>query len=155
TERMARKVFPIWSGVDTVALPERTAFQTSDLRRGMHVLYAAGRDAIIAREVIGRGEVFVVAVPEIFANRNLATGSHLALLTALAGIGRPIWFDEYAHGLISDSGALALLRDWDLGPLLVLLGLAALLVFWRNSRRVGPAEDDFRDTRSDAVDLVS
>ena len=79
---MARKVFPIWSGVDTVALPERRAFQTSDLRRGMHVLYTAGRDAIIAREVIGRGEVFVIAVPEIFANGNLATGNHLALLTA-------------------------------------------------------------------------
>lgn len=155
TDRIARKVFPIWNGVDTIALPERSAFQTSDLRRGMHVLYAAGRDTVLAREIVGRGEVILVAEPDLFDNRNLGTGNHLALLAAIAGSGRPVWFDEYVHGLISDAGVIALLREWGLGPLLVLLGLAALLIFWRNSKRIGSAEDDYRDTRSDAVDLVS
>ena len=46
------------------------------------------------------------------------------------------------------------MKEWGLGPFLFVVGVAALLMFWRNALRVGEPEDDFRDTRSDAVDLV-
>jgi hypothetical protein len=58
------------------------------------------------------------------------------------------------HGIVSDDGALALMKEWNLGPFLLLLGLAATLVFWRAGKRIGHADDDHRETRSDAVDLV-
>src|SRR6185503_13692775 len=67
---------------------------------------------------------------------------------------RPVYFDEVPHGIVSDDGALALLKEWNLGPFLVLLVVIAALVFWRAGRRIGAAEDDYRDTRSDAIDLV-
>jgi len=68
---------------------------------------------------------------------------------------RPIYFDEFAHGVAFDDGVLALMTEWRLGPLLVLAGVAALLTFWRNARRIGPPDAEERDTRSDAVDLVA
>jgi len=46
------------------------------------------------------------------------------------------------------------MKEWNLGPFLALCVLATALLFWRHGRRVGPPEEDFRDTRSEAVDLV-
>jgi hypothetical protein len=79
----------------------------------------------------------------------------LPLLLALAGDApRPVWFDEVPHGIVSDDGAIAMLKEWNLGTFLLLLLAIAALSFWRNGKRIGPAEDDYRDTRSDAIDLV-
>lgn len=148
----AVKVFPMWPGVDKLEVPEATsAFAT--LRPRMHAVFVAGSDAVIARERIGEGDLYIVAWPEVFQNGNLAKANHLALLVALAG-KRPVYFDELVHGMMSGDGALDLMKDWNLGPFLVVLLIIAALVFWRASRRVGPAEDDYRETRSEAVDLV-
>jgi hypothetical protein len=153
--RIASKVFPIWPGLDSVALPVDRGIAPRSLPRGMHTLFAANGETVVAQQTIGAGEVIVVSVPEVFANQNVASGHHIALLGALAGEGRPVYFDEVVHHIVAGDGALALLTEWRLGPLLVLAGVAALLAFWRNARRIGPAEDDDRDTRSDAVDLVN
>jgi hypothetical protein len=154
--RVATKVFPIWPGIDSIALPAGRGIAPRSLPRGMHTLFAAANgEAVVARQTIGAGEVIVVSVPEMFENQNVASGRHIALLAALAGEGRPVYFDEVVHHIVADDGALALLTEWRLGPLLVLAFVAALLTFWRNARRIGPAEDDERDTRSDAVDLVA
>lgn len=153
SEKAAKKVFPIWPGVGNLALPAG-ARGFSTLRPRMHALYAGGANAIVARERVGDGELFVVSEPALFRNDSLAHGNHLQLLNALAGSGRPVYFDEVPHGIVSDDGSLALLKSWNLGPFLLLLAAIALLVFWRAGRRVGPAEDDHRETRSDAVDLV-
>jgi hypothetical protein len=152
--KIAAKVFPIWPGLDTLALPEPRGLAPRSLPGGMHTLFAANGEAIVARQEIGAGDVIVVSVPEMFENQNIAAGHHLALLAALAA-GRPVYFDEVVHGMAASDGMLAILTDWRLGPLLVLLFIAALLTLWRNSKRVGPAEDEDRDTRSDAIDLVA
>jgi hypothetical protein len=152
TEKKARKVFPMWPGVDLLEVPEATS-SFSMLRPRMHAVFVAGTTAVIARERIGDGDLYIVAWPEIFQNANLAKANHLALLVALAG-KRPVYFDEVVHGMMSGDGALDLMKDWNLGPFLVVLVLIAVLVFWRASRRVGPAEDDHREVRSDAIDLV-
>ena len=70
-------------------------------------------------------------------------------------MSRPIYFDEYVHGLASADGPLDLLKEWRLGPFLLLILVVALLKLWRGASRVGPPEEEFRDTRSEAVDLVS
>lgn len=153
-ERKAQKVFPMWPGVDELDAcdcGEPPAFRT--LRPRMHAVFVAGQGAVVARERLGEGDLYVVAWPEIFRNENLAKANHLALLVALAG-KRPVYFDETIHGLMSDDGALDLMKDWNLGPFLIALALIAALVFWRASKRVGPAQDDHREMRSDAVDLV-
>ena len=150
--RDATKVFPIWPGLDTLSVAEATsAFDT--LRPRMHALFTVGSKVVVARERIGQGDLFVVSWPEVFQNELLPRGDHLALLAALAG-RRPVYFDEVPHGIVTGDGALALAKDWNLGPLLVMLAIVAALVFWRASRRVGPPEEAYRDTRSDAVDLV-
>jgi len=151
TKTVARKVFPIWPAVHELQLGEFAGAYPA-VRARMVPLFASGKAIVIARERIGAGELFVFSAPELLQNSNLA--ANLALLEALAGEGRPVYFDEVMHGIAGDDGALTLMKDWNLGPFLLLLGAVAILVFWRHGRRIGPAEDDHRDTRSEAIDLV-
>lgn len=148
-----RKVFPLWPGLDTIDMPEpRTLTGAEPLRRA-HTLYAVNDAPAVARIAIGSGDVIVLAQPELFDNQHLASKSHLGLLNALAA-QRPAYFDETLHGLASGGGALDLLKEWRLGPFLLLLLAIAAATFWRYGRRVGEPEDDYRETRSEAVDLV-
>lgn len=149
--KTARKVLPIWPAVKELKLPDDPrAFVT--LRPRMLPVFLGNTQTVLARERIGRGELFVLSTPELLRNDNLVR--NLALLTALAGDNRAVYFDELIHGISRGDGALALMQEWNLGPFLMMLGAAAILVFWRGSRRVGPAEDDAKETRSDAIDLV-
>lgn len=152
TAKRAVKVFPMWPGVETLAFAEATSALFA-LRPRMHAVFTAGNRVVLARERIGDGDVFVLTWPEIFQNANLGKEDHLALLTALAG-RRPVYFDEVPHGIVTSDGALALMADWNLGPFLIALLAIAALVFWRAARRVGPPEQEHREMRSDAVDLV-
>jgi len=149
----AIKVFPIWSGIDQIDLPLCRTLQAPDVLRRAHALYVIDEQPAIARMALGSGDVILIAGPELFDNAHVA--QHLDLLTALAGDRRTVYFDETVHGLLTDTGTLDLLRGWRLGPALFLLLIIAVVTIWRGARRVGTAEDDFRDTRSDAVDLVS
>jgi hypothetical protein len=151
TNSVARKVLPVWPAVGDLAL-EKEARVFVTLRPRMLPLFVAGSHAVLGRERIGTGELLVLSVPELLRNDNLMR--NLALLAALAGDGRPVYFDEVLHGITRGDGALPLMKEWNLGPFLLMLAAASLLVFWRGGRRVGPAEDDARETRSDAVDLV-
>lgn len=146
----AEKVFPIWPGIGELDPPHARGF--AELRPRMYALFS-GMQVVIARERVGEGDVIAVAVPEIFQNAHLGKADHLALLAALAG-KRPVYFDEVPHGIVSDDGALALMKEWNLGPFLLMLALVALLVFAREGKRIGPPEEEHRETRSDAVDLV-
>ncbi len=149
---VAKKVFPIWPGIDELQVPEKSSAFLS-LRPRMHALFTAADRVIVARERVGDGDLFVVSWPELFQNQNLAKAHHLALLTSLAG-RRPVYFDEVPHGIVSGDGTFELMKDWNLGPFLLMLCVIALLLFWRGGRRLGPPDDDHRDTRSEAVDLV-
>jgi hypothetical protein len=148
----AVKVFPLWPGIETISLPERRTLAGAAVLRRMHALYVIGEQPAMARALIGSGDLIVLAAPELFENEHVAR--HLDLLAALAGERRPVYFDETVHGLVSDSGTLELLRGWRLGPMLLLLLVVTAAVLWRGARSVGKPADDFRDTRSDAVDLV-
>ncbi len=148
----ATKVFPLWRGIDSIDEPEPRTLVGDPVLRSAHALYTIGDAPAIARLPIGAGDVIVIAAPELFMNEYV--GRNLALLTALAGEKRPVLFDEVVHGQRGDDGALAMMKDWNLGPFLLLGLLAFALALWRNGVAIGPREDDFRDTRSEAVDLV-
>ena len=105
---------------------------------------------------IGKGDVIIMSCPEIFLNKNISKldNDNLELLTTLAGEGRPVYFDEYVHGMRSEVGTLALLNRWGLGPLFGLLVLLGGLIFWRKRKIIGQPEDDHREMRTDTVDFV-
>ncbi|HYH08733.1 MAG TPA: hypothetical protein VEK11_16895 [Thermoanaerobaculia bacterium] len=149
---VAPKVFPIWPSVKDIELRNGGAVAFTELRPRMLPLFTLGKYVLLARERIGNGELYVLSAPELLQNDQLV--DHLGLLAALAGEKRPVYFDEVLHGIVSDDGAFALAKEWNLGMFLLLTGVTALLVFWREGRRIGPAEEDYRETRSDAVDLV-
>jgi len=151
--KAAVKVFPIWSGIDRINLPMCRTLLAPEVLRRAHALYVIDEQPAIARMTLGSGDLILIAGSELFDNAHVA--QHLDLLTALAGDRRTVYFDETVHGLLTDTGTLDLLRGWRLGPALFLLLVIAAVTIWRGARRVGTAEDDFRDTRSEAVDLVS
>jgi hypothetical protein len=151
-DKLAKKVFPLWPGLDTLDLPESRAVGGEALRNA-HAVYVAEEKSVVARIADGAGDVIVFAVPEALDNENIAR--QLPLLVALAGSARHVYFDETLHGMSTGEGTLALLKEWRLGPFLLLLLLVAATIVWRGGTRVGAPDDEFRDTRSEAVDLVA
>jgi hypothetical protein len=150
-----RKVFPIWPGVSHVVPPMIRGLDVPALPAA-HAVFLAGDSALILRQPRGKGELILLACPEVLNNGNLARSGHLSLLEALAGLPerRPVLFDERSHGLADSGGVVATLAEWRLGPLLLLGLLATGASFWRASARLGPADREERDTRSDAVELL-
>jgi len=152
--KQASKVFPIWPDVAALPLPEPRGIVLASLPPRAHAVFTADSHPIVTREAIGAGELILIAVPEVLQNANLRSRNALAFLSALAGSNRTVYFDESIHGFEQDDGAVAILKEWGFGPFLLIVAIGALLLYWRNVKRVGPAEDDYRETRSDAVDLV-
>jgi hypothetical protein len=148
---VAENVFPIWPGVPSITLPEKRVFSGAGAE--FVTLYASRSDPVVLRQSMGSGELMLISVPEMFTNEHIA--NHLDLLLALVGDRRDVYFDETLHGLSGSDGIVAVMTDWNLGPLLMLVALAVMLIFWRSSSRLGPADDDDRDARSDAIDLVA
>lgn len=150
-----RKVFPLWPGVSQLVPEEPDALVGPPLAAG-HALFLAGEAPVVARLPIGSGEVFLLSIPDVFFNGRLGQAQHLAFLESLSGIheGRPVLFDERAHGLGEATGLFETLGGWGLGPLVLLVGLTAATALWRAALRIGPPERDDRDTRSEAVELL-
>jgi hypothetical protein len=155
SQKTMTKVFPLWRGLGSIPMPAPRTLAGSDALRHAPALYVAGDVPAMARLPIGRGDVILSAQPELFDNAHIGSNNSLALLSALAGRKRPVYFDETVHGLFNGGGMVDLLRQWNLGPLLLLLLILTGALFWRYGRRIGAPEDDYRDTRSDAVDLVA
>jgi hypothetical protein len=147
-----RKVYPLWATVNRLDAAMVRGIQGRTIEHGQ-VVFTSGAQAVMARLPLGRGEIFVLTLPEIFSNDRLARGDHLALLGALAE-DRPVYFDEGALGMRQEEGLLDLLLAWNLGPALALLALYGIILCWRLRYRIGPPDEDVRETRSDAVDLV-
>jgi hypothetical protein len=147
------KVFPGWPVVDRLDPPAMRVLAGWPLR-WTHTLYAVGGAPLVARQRLGGGELFLLSCPEIFQNAHVGKAGHLSMLESLAGEGRPVYFDETVHGIGAETGVLALLTSWGLGPLLVLSALAAGAAFWRRRVRLGVPVDDHRETRREAVDYV-
>jgi hypothetical protein len=150
-----RKVFPIWPGVSEIHPTSRLGLDGPVLS-GFLTVALASETPVIARQAVGTGDVILLACPEVFDNRHLGLGHHLALLETLADLhaGRPVFFDERAHGLGDDAGITEMLGAWGLGPLLLPALLATCAAFWRAAVRVGVPDREDRDTRSDAIELV-
>jgi hypothetical protein len=149
-----RKVFPLWPGVERLAPAGTAPAPGGPPAEEAHAVFVAGDAPVVGRLPLGRGEVILLTAPEVLENARLAQADHLLLLEALAGTGRAVAFDEWAHGLGQDGGLLERLLAWGYGPALAVAALAFALALWRGRARLGPEEPEPPDTRSEAVDLV-
>jgi len=147
------KVFPLWPGVRELAPPAARAIGGPGLER-LHALWLIDDWPLVARRQLGRGEVVVLAVPEIFHNQHLGEADHLAFLEALAPPGRPVYFDESVHGAVEPPGLWEFLGRYHLQSAVLLALVAGAAMIWRGSRRLGPADEAYGERRSEAVDLV-
>ena len=71
---VAHKVFPFAPGIERISLPERRGIAPSSLGARMIALYISGKSVVVSREPLGAGDIIVVAVPEMFQNKNLGSG---------------------------------------------------------------------------------
>lgn len=147
------KTFPVWPGVERLEPQPLRALEGPGLD-GMETLWARGDAPVVARLRIGNGELIALACPNVFQNGGLARADHLRLLEELAAAGRPVRFDEFAHGLHAGAGGLELLRYWGYGPLLLLLAVCVALGAWRGRTRLGPPDRTYRETRNVTVGLL-
>jgi len=147
------KSFPTWPGVSRIEVPKQRVLAGPPLLASQ-TLAVLGDEPAASRWPVGAGELLVLSFPEVLHNGHIEKAHHLALLEALAGRGRPVYFDEHAHGLGRELGLTALLGRWGLGPFLALLAATAAAALWRGSSRIGPPEDVPAPLRSEAVDLV-
>lgn len=150
-----RKTFPAFPGVRSLAPAPPLRALSGPPADEAHAVFAIGASRVLSRLPLGRGEVLLLAAPEVLENGRLAQADHLRLLEALAPPGRPVAFDEWAHGLGQEGGLPRLLLEWGFGPALLTGALAFGLVLWRSRSRLGPPEEDEAEARSEAVDLVS
>lgn len=146
------KVFPALPGVRELDVQSTLGLAGPGLVDSVAV-FERGSAPVVARRMLGKGDVWLLSAPELFFNARLARGDNLALLAELAGRGRPVLFDESAHFVSDNPGALDLLRRWGFGPALLLLALAAGVWFWRRAVTLG-APAVWRDLRTESVDLV-
>jgi hypothetical protein len=149
-----RKVFPAWPELQRLVGEGPPAKLGGPPVDAGQTLFASGAAPALVRLAPGRGEVFLLALPAALENGRLRQGDHLRLLEAMAGSGRPVFFDEWAHGHGEDPGLLALLLGWGFGPSFAFGALAFALLVWRGRTRVGAPEAAPPETRSEAVDLV-
>jgi hypothetical protein len=147
------KVVPLLAEVRTLA-PETPSAVPDDLLLDAQPVFEHDEFPALAVRRLGGGEAWVLAEPAILHNEQLEKADHLALGVALAGEGRPVFFDESVHGDRDEGGMLGLLRGWGLGPAILLAAISLLAAFWRAAATLGPPADDYRETRSEAVDLV-
>ena len=148
----ARKTAPALAGVSRLSPAAPRALPAAALVDATPV-FEHGEAPSVAVRSLGKGDVWFFSEPDLFLNARLGEADHLMALIALAA-GRPVLFDEAAHGLRDDSGILGLLRRWGFGPALLFAALALGAAFWRAAATVGPPDDGFRDLRSEAVELV-
>lgn len=150
TDGPAASVFPGWPDFTP---PVAAVFTRAP--DGGHALALIGDVPTLVRIPLGEGELILLASPSALLNRGLAKGGNLALLQRLAAGRQPVAFDEETHGLGHSLGVLDVLLEHGLGPALVLAVLAGAAGAARARMRLGPAEPEAEDTRSDAVDLVA
>jgi hypothetical protein len=151
--RAVSKVAPVWSGVARLELASARALLGWPAEAAQPV-FAAGPRPVLARHRLGRGDVVLCAVPEVFENALLGRADHLRLLEALAGTRRTVYFDERSHGIVGEAGLLELLGRFGMGPAVVLSGLAGVAAFWRRRVRLGPPVPERAAPGSEAANLV-
>ena len=149
-----RKVFPLWPGVVRLALAGAAPALGGPPAADAHAVFVAGEAPVVSRLPLGQGEVILLAAPDVLENGRIDKADHLLLLEALAGTGRPVAFDEWAHGLGQEGSLLQGLLAWGFGPALVVGAVAFALALWRGRARLGPEEPERPEARSEAVDLV-
>ena len=147
-----QKTFPALAGVRELSPALPRGLRGAGLIDAVAV-FTRGAAPIMARRVLGRGDIWMIANPDMLENEGLGKADHLRLLIGLAGSGRPVVFDEHVHGISDELGSVELLRRWGLGPAMFLFALSGIAWFWRRAVTVGPPPP-WRDARSESVDLV-
>jgi hypothetical protein len=145
-------------------LPETVMWHSgvvlSNLAPSWRVVYARGKDPVLAERTFGRGSVVFAADSFFLSNEALHDERHTALLAWLVGPGRHVVFDEAHLGIAERPGIAALVQKYHLhGFVVALLALAGLFL-WQNTFSLAPpyaAETaaDFVTGRESAAGFVS
>ena len=104
-------------------------------------MYSVAGQAVLARSMLGSGEVVVVADPFTLSNEGLSEGANLDLYTGLisSSVGEHgvVLFDDLHAGAPADRGIVAYARRSGFLPTLLLALMLVLLYLWRAGSRLG------------------
>jgi len=96
-------------------------------------IYERGDHPFLIERKFGRGSIVLSAESYFLSNEAMAKEPQPALLVWLVGNKKSVIFDEYHHGIASDSGVMYLARKYDLEWFFAALILLALLFIWKSA----------------------
>lgn len=103
------------------------------------VIYTVQDRPVLLERTIGSGSMVLVADSSLFSNQSLKEGRQTTLLAWLLGGHPTVIFDEAHLGVTEQGGIMALIRRFDLLPLLGVLLVLAGLYLWRASVPLAPS----------------
>ncbi len=149
---------PLMPGQDTVYEPVQVVNRTdlplpgsldwhsgavlTNLDSAWHVIYARGKNPVLAERQIGSGTVVMATDSYFVSNQALSQDRYADLLAWLVGPGRQVVFDEAHFGIVQTSGIALLMRQYRLHGLAAGLLLLAGLFIWKNSAGFAPPYPD-------------
>ncbi|MCI0602634.1 hypothetical protein L0156_06435 [bacterium] len=96
-------------------------------------IYQRAQHPFIIERKFGRGSIVLSAESYFLSNEAMAKEPQPDLLVWLVGNKKSVIFDEYHHGIASDSGVMYLARKYDLEWFLSAFVLLALLFIWKSA----------------------
>jgi hypothetical protein len=119
-----------------------TALYFQTIHPDWKTIYERVQHPVLIERKFGRGSIVLSAESYFLSNEAMATEPHPALLVWLVGNKKSVIFDEYHHGIASDSGVMYLARKYDLEWFFAALILLALLFIWKSvAPLVSPEQD--------------
>jgi hypothetical protein len=116
----------------------------TNLDESWRVIYARGKDAVLAERRFGPGSVVFSTDSYFLSNEAMQKDRHAELLSWIIGPSREIVFDEAHLGIVNESGVATLMRNYHLHGLIAGLLLLAGLFIWKNSARFVPPHEEER-----------
>ena len=123
--------------------------------KGARVLLGSEAGAVLLELPFGAGRVYALSAPAWLENGGIGEGDRLRLARFLLEPSRPVFFDEFRHGLAERPGLGYVLSRYGLLPTacagLLFLGLVA----WRTTPREAepPEEAEGAEVRDSLVDV--
>ncbi len=115
------------------SIPVHTSLYFQTIHKDWKTIYQRSQHPFLIERKFGRGSIVLSAESYFLSNQAMAKEPQPSLLVWMVGNKKSVIFDEYHHGIASDSGVMYLARKYDLEWFFLAFVLLALLFIWKSA----------------------